>query len=155
MSGLRFSRHASRQVGTHSERTSREHGIEYYQAAVKKKLEGIIAKRKGSTYQPGTRSPDWLKIKQVKTCECVVFGYTEGAGNREETFGALLLGLYDEGNPVYVGRVGTGFSDQDLSRIIKQLEAIDITLHGSMKKIYPRAAAGFNPSSLHKSDTKK
>jgi DNA ligase D-like protein (predicted ligase)/DNA ligase D-like protein (predicted 3'-phosphoesterase) len=104
-----------------------EHGIEYYQAAVKKKLEGIIAKRKDSIYQPGVRSPDWLKIKQVKTCDCVVFGYTQGTGNREESFGALLLGLYDEGKPVYVGRVGTGFSDQDLSRIIKQLEAIEIS----------------------------
>ncbi|MHA2394737.1 MAG: ATP-dependent DNA ligase, partial [Promethearchaeota archaeon] len=70
-----------------------KHGVEYYEAAVKKELEGIIAKRKDSTYQPGTRSPDWLKIKQVKTCDCVIFGYTPGEGNRRETFGALLLGL--------------------------------------------------------------
>jgi bifunctional non-homologous end joining protein LigD len=103
-----------------------EHGEEYYQAAIKKQLEGIIAKRKDSTYQPGARSPDWLKIKQVKTCDCVVFGYTSGSGNREEAFGALLLGLYDMGKPIYVGRVGTGFSDQDLSRIKTQLEAITV-----------------------------
>jgi len=104
-----------------------EHGIEYYQAAVQKNLEGIIAKRRDSTYQPGVRSPDWLKIKQVKSCDCVVFGYTQGTGNREGSFGALLLGLYDEGAPVYVGRVGTGFSDSDLSSILAQLEKIKIT----------------------------
>lgn len=104
----------------------REYGIEYYQAATQKKLEGIIAKRQNSTYQPGTRSPDWLKIKQVKTCDCVIFGYTQGTGNRIDTFGALLLGLYEEGNPLYVGRVGTGFSDQDLTIILKQLKTIEI-----------------------------
>ncbi|MFC1803632.1 non-homologous end-joining DNA ligase, partial [Thermoproteota archaeon] len=103
-----------------------EHGIQYFEEVVKKDFEGIIAKRLDSTYQPGARSPDWLKIKQVKTCDCVVFGYSPGIGNREITFGALLLGLYDEGKPVYVGRVGTGFSDQDLSGIIKQLESIQV-----------------------------
>jgi DNA ligase D-like protein (predicted ligase)/DNA ligase D-like protein (predicted 3'-phosphoesterase) len=104
-----------------------EQGIEYYQAVIQNHLEGIIAKRRNSTYQPGVRSPDWLKIKHVKTCDCVVFGYTKGTGNRKDTFGALLIGLYDEGVPVYIGRVGTGFSDQDLTNILLQLEAI----HGS------------------------
>ena len=102
----------------------KEYGIEYYQAATQKNLEGIMAKRLASTYQPGTRSPDWLKIKKVKTCDCVVFGYTKGTGSRMETFGALLLGLYDEGKPVYVGRVGTGFSDKDLRDLLQQLESI-------------------------------
>lgn len=105
----------------------REYGKEYYEAAVLKNLEGIIAKRRDSAYQPGARSPDWLKIKQVKTCDCVVFGYTQGAGNRSITFGALLLGLYDADKPVYVGRVGTGFSDEDLSNIYEQLEAIQVS----------------------------
>jgi DNA ligase D-like protein (predicted ligase)/DNA ligase D-like protein (predicted 3'-phosphoesterase) len=99
-----------------------EQGVEYYEAAIKKELEGIIAKRKDSTYQPGTRSPDWLKIKHVKICDCVIFGYTQGEGNRRETLGALLLGLFDEGTPVYVGRVGTGFSDKDLISIRGLLE---------------------------------
>ena len=103
-----------------------EFGIDYYKAAIQKNLEGIMAKRRESTYQPGVRSPDWLKIKQVKTCDCVVFGYTLGTGNREGTFGALLLGLYDESKPVYVGRVGTGFSDQDLSKILERLAALKI-----------------------------
>ena len=104
----------------------REYGIEYYQAVVQKNLEGIIAKKRDSVYQPGARSPDWLKIKQVKTCDCVVFGYTPGIGTREGSFGALLLGLYEEGKPVYVGRVGTGFSDSDLKGILARLEEITI-----------------------------
>jgi DNA ligase D-like protein (predicted ligase)/DNA ligase D-like protein (predicted 3'-phosphoesterase) len=103
-----------------------EYGIEYYKAAISKNLEGIIAKRLDSTYQPGMRSSDWLKIKQVKTCDCVVFGYTPGTGNRKGTFGALLLGLYDGGNPVYVGRVGTGFNENDLTNIIKKLEEFEV-----------------------------
>lgn len=99
-----------------------EHGVNYYEAILKKDLEGIIAKRKDSTYTPGSRSPDWLKIKEVKTCDCVVFGYTKGEGSREHTFGALLLGLYDEGRPVFVGRVGTGFTDSNLTSIREQLD---------------------------------
>jgi DNA ligase D-like protein (predicted ligase)/DNA ligase D-like protein (predicted 3'-phosphoesterase) len=102
----------------------REYGAQYYEAVMLKNLEGIIAKRRDSTYQPGVRSSDWLKIKQVKTCDCVVFGYTQGRGNRNDTFGALLLGLYNEGKPVYVGRVGTGFSDQDLTSIHRRLQNI-------------------------------
>ena len=54
-------------------------------------LEGIIAKKKSSKYSQGTRSRDWLKIKDVKTQDCVVIGYTRGEGNRENYFGSLLL----------------------------------------------------------------
>lgn len=104
----------------------REHGIQYYEIAVKRDLEGIIAKKLSSTYQPGTRSYDWLKIKRVKSCDCVIFGYTIGEGAREDTFGALLLGLYDEGKPVYVGRVGTGLTDSDLKELKKSLDKLKI-----------------------------
>lgn len=123
-----------------------EYGTEYYEAATLKNLEGIIAKRRDSTYQPGTRSPDWLKIKQVKTCDCVVFGYSPGSGAREETFGALLLGLYDEGEPVYVGRVGTGFSDQDLSKILKQLEPLKTSTPWFNEPDIPMGSTWVKPS---------
>ena len=104
-----------------------EHGLEYFQAVVDRNLEGIVAKRKDSTYQPGIRSSDWLKLKQVKTCDCAVFGYTVGTGNREETFGSLLLGLYDEGKAVYVGKVGTGFNYQELAKLKKKLDYLEVT----------------------------
>ena len=72
-----------------------ETGEDYYRAALEKGVEGIMAKKKQSSYEPGKRSNNWLKIKPVKTCDCVIFGYTEGEGNREKTFGSLILGLYD------------------------------------------------------------
>jgi bifunctional non-homologous end joining protein LigD len=103
--------------------TIEEKGINYYKAAEKQNLEGIIAKKKSSSYQPGVRSSDWLKIKHVKTCDCVIFGYTLGKGARSSTFGALILGLYDAGKPVYVGRAGTGFSDESLHEIRDILDA--------------------------------
>jgi DNA ligase D-like protein (predicted ligase)/DNA ligase D-like protein (predicted 3'-phosphoesterase) len=102
----------------------KEHGVDYYEAAVRRGLEGVVAKRLSSTYQPGARSSDWLKVKRVKSCDCVVFGYTPGEGGRADTFGALLLGLYDEGRPVYVGRVGTGFTDLDLRGIRNTLDGL-------------------------------
>jgi DNA ligase D-like protein (predicted ligase)/DNA ligase D-like protein (predicted 3'-phosphoesterase) len=87
-------------------------GVAYYRAALEKGVEGIMAKKKQSFYEPGKRSNNWLKIKPVKTCDCVIFGYTEGEGNREKTFGSLILGLYDVTIPVFIGKVGTGFSQE-------------------------------------------
>ncbi len=112
-----------------------EEGEAYYKAALQKGIEGIIAKRKDSPYEPGVRSGNWLKIKKVASCDCVIFGYTKGEGAREGAFGALLLGLYDAGKPVFVGKVGTGFSDRTMELLLgafkplevpeKTLEAVD------------------------------
>lgn len=96
-----------------------EIGEKYYEAALQKGVEGIMAKKKPGHYEPGRRSGNWLKIKPMKSCDCVIFGYTEGEGSREKTFGALILGLYDGADPVYVGKVGTGFSDNDLDSLLK------------------------------------
>src|SRR3990170_1811332 len=65
-----------------------EEGITYYEAALQKGVEGIIAKKKDSRYEPGVRSNNWLKIKPILSCDCVIFGYTAGQGKRGETFGA-------------------------------------------------------------------
>lgn len=103
-----------------------EKGEAYYKAALEKGLEGIMAKKKDGVYESGIRSGNWLKIKKLRSCDCVIFGYTTGTGIRRETFGALLLGLYDkEGKPVYVGKVGTGFSHDSLvslSEIFQKLK---------------------------------
>jgi DNA ligase D-like protein (predicted ligase)/DNA ligase D-like protein (predicted 3'-phosphoesterase) len=104
--------------------TVSEHGVNYYEAVIQKGLEGVVAKRKNSMYQPGIRSSDWLKITKQETCDCVVFGYTQGVGGRETTFGALILGLYDGNSPVYVGRVGTGFTEKDLERTKDTMESL-------------------------------
>ncbi|MGH8893191.1 MAG: non-homologous end-joining DNA ligase [Actinomycetes bacterium] len=74
-------------------------------------LEGVMAKRRASTYHPGRRSRDWLKVKHVRMQEVVVGGWSPGEGNRTGRIGSLLLGVNDEdGRLVYAGHVGTGFS---------------------------------------------
>jgi DNA ligase D-like protein (predicted ligase)/DNA ligase D-like protein (predicted 3'-phosphoesterase) len=101
-------------------------GEAYFEAAMQKGLEGIMAKKKTSQYQPGVRSGNWLKIRKLRSCDCVIFGYTEGTGARKNTFGALVLGLYDKsGNPVYVGKVGTGFSEETLEVMLSKFRKIE------------------------------
>jgi bifunctional non-homologous end joining protein LigD len=92
-------------------------GEDYYRAAVAQGLEGVMAKRKDSPYEPGVRSGAWLKIRPDKSCDCVIAGYTPGLGGRGPAFGALLLGLYENGKLVPVGKVGTGFSDRLLTEL--------------------------------------
>ncbi|MFZ1128266.1 non-homologous end-joining DNA ligase [Methanoregula sp.] len=95
-------------------------GEDYYRAAVAQGLEGVMAKRKDSPYKPGIRSGMWLKIKAQKSCDCVIAGYTPGRGARSPAFGALLLGLYENGQLVPVGRVGTGFSTRLLVELMER-----------------------------------
>jgi bifunctional non-homologous end joining protein LigD len=102
-----------------------EKGEAYYQLALDKGLEGVMAKKKDSYYEEGLRTGSWLKIKKLRTCDCVIFGYTKGADSREKTFGALLLGLYDkDGKPVYVGKVGTGFTEEMLGILTDKFEKL-------------------------------
>jgi|GEM_PF-116542 len=97
-----------------------EKGRDYYKVVTDAGLEGIMAKRIDSVYEPGQRSSTWLKIKEIHTCDCVIFGFTRGTGARAGTFGALILGLYQQGLPVYVGKVGTGFSDSLLRSLLAE-----------------------------------
>jgi DNA ligase D-like protein (predicted ligase)/DNA ligase D-like protein (predicted 3'-phosphoesterase) len=101
-----------------------EEGESYYEAAIKRGIEGVVAKRKDSRYEPGTRSGSWLKIKRLTSCDCVIFGYTRGQGNRKKTFGALILGLHDAGNPTFVGKVGTGFSEEALELLTQTFSTL-------------------------------
>jgi bifunctional non-homologous end joining protein LigD len=81
-------------------------------------LEGVVAKRLDSPYQPGVRSRDWVKVKRVARQELVVGGWMPGKGKRGESIGALLGGVYEaDGRLRYVGRVGSGFSDSELRRL--------------------------------------
>lgn len=79
-------------------------------------LEGLVAKRLDSKYRPGERSPAWIKVRNRHRQEFVVGGWSEGEGSRRGTFGALLLGVYRPGarRLTFMGRVGTGFDDDDL-----------------------------------------
>src|SRR3954471_23863284 len=87
--------------------------------------EGLIAKDAASTYQPGRRSPAWRKIKLLKEQEFVVGGWTEPRQTRTH-FGALLLGVQEQGRLKYVGHTGTGFDQKELARVWKLLKAREI-----------------------------
>ena len=87
-------------------------------------LEGVMAKRASSPYRLGRRSRDWLKIKHTLTQEVVVAGWRPGNGARAATVGSLLLGIPEGGELRYVGRVGTGFSDRDLTDLRARLDKL-------------------------------
>jgi DNA ligase D-like protein (predicted ligase)/DNA ligase D-like protein (predicted 3'-phosphoesterase) len=103
-------------------------GEDYYRAAVARGLEGVMAKRMDSPYEPGVRSGAWLKIKALKSCDCVIAGYTAGRGGRSPAFGALLLGLYEGGKLVPAGKVGTGFSDRLLAELREKFAPLVTTV---------------------------
>jgi bifunctional non-homologous end joining protein LigD len=99
-------------------------GARVHAASQENGLEGIVAKRLASTYRPGLRSPDWRKIKNIRTQSVVVGGWRPGQGRRAGGIGSLLVGVPDdEGRLVYVGHVGTGFSDQDLRDLERMFTA--------------------------------
>jgi bifunctional non-homologous end joining protein LigD len=101
----------------------REDGEAFYEEACAAGWEGLIAKEAASKYVGG-RSRSWLKFKCVRRQELVVGGWTDPGGARSG-FGALLLGYYDRGEVHYAGKVGTGFSDAQLSDIHKRLREIE------------------------------
>ena len=85
------------------------------------RLEGVVAKRRGSVYQAGSRGRTWLKIKHRLEQSVVVGGWRPGNGNRDGTIGALLLGIPEDGGLRYVGRVGSGFTDAGLAEALRRL----------------------------------
>jgi bifunctional non-homologous end joining protein LigD len=87
-------------------------------------LEGVMLKRLDSVYAPGKRTGAWLKVKNVSRQEMVIGGWTPGEGRRRDQLGALLVGYFEDGEePVlrYGGKVGTGFSDEDLAALTARL----------------------------------
>ena len=83
----------------------------------KQALEGVLAKRLTSRYEPGRRSRDWIKVKHARTQEVVVGGWQPGKGRRAGTIGSLLLGVPGPDGLEYVGQVGTGFTDEMLANL--------------------------------------
>lgn len=86
-------------------------GSEFLEAAKRIGLEGIMAKRKTSTYHIKDRTKDWLKIKANKRQEVVIGGYTQN-DESPKPFSSLLVGVYEGKKLVYTGKIGTGFSDK-------------------------------------------
>jgi bifunctional non-homologous end joining protein LigD len=100
----------------------RGQGAALLEASREQGLEGIVAKRLDSTYQPGRRSSAWVKVKNVNRQDVVIGGYTPGEGGRASTLGALAVGVMKDGEPHYAGKVGTGFTETTLATLMKELK---------------------------------
>jgi bifunctional non-homologous end joining protein LigD len=98
-------------------------GLLAYRQAQRKGWEGILAKDGSSPYEPGKRTRTWLKIKCHLESEFVIGGYTPPAGRRTH-FGALLVGLYGGRRLRYAGKVGTGYSQSDLSELARKMRPL-------------------------------
>jgi len=98
-----------------------EKGKKMFETAKTMGIEGIMAKKRSSKYEPGRRVKNWLKIKALKRQEAVIFGVTEPRGQRE-AFGSLVLGAYENGKPLYIGQSGGGFTNAELNRLKKKFE---------------------------------
>lgn len=116
------------------------------QAAKAGHLEGVLAKRTSSHYTPGRRSKDWLKIKNTCRQEFVVGGWLPGAGNRTGRIGALLAGYHDHAGALrFAGKVGTGFTDAELTRLGVRFEALARSASPFADKVPYKAARFLEP----------
>jgi len=98
-------------------------GIEFFHAAEKMGMEGIIAKKADSVYTSDLRSKEWLKIKAHKRQEVIIAGFTRNEGT-SKPFSALAMAVYDNGKLRYVGKVGTGFNDKVQKEMMEQFKPL-------------------------------
>jgi bifunctional non-homologous end joining protein LigD len=98
-------------------------GIDFFAAAERMGLEGIIAKKADSAYTSDLRSKEWLKVKVQRRQEVVIAGYTQNEGTGK-SFSALVLGVYKNGELQFVGKVGTGFSDKLQKEMMAQFKPL-------------------------------
>ena len=118
-----------------------EKGMDLFQAARQRGLEGIVAKKRNGCYEE-KRTRDWLKIKITRRQECVIGGYTDPEGTRQH-FGSLVLGLYDNKKRlIHVGQAGTGFDQKLLKQVFDRLHAIETSKNpfhgeiGGLRKVH-------------------
>jgi bifunctional non-homologous end joining protein LigD len=89
-------------------------------------FEGVMAKKRASVYEPGKRSRNWLKVKPgLQKQEFAIVGYTRGQGRRSGSFGSLVLAVKQGEDLVWVGNVGTGFSEDEIERLLRNLRPLE------------------------------
>ncbi len=124
-------------------------GIAFFETAKERGLEGIIAKKKDSQYARGSRSKEWLKIKNVQSTEVVIAGYTEPKGGRTH-FGSLIIANKKGKAWEYRGHVGTGFPAALLASLKKKMEPLEtdvspfktkVALNGEVTWLKPKLVA--------------
>jgi bifunctional non-homologous end joining protein LigD len=113
-------------------------------------LEGIVAKRLSSRYEPGRRSRSWIKTALLNTQEVLIGGWKPGDGRRAGMIGSLLLGAYDRsGRLAYLGKVGTGFTDampRDLNSRLEPLVRPDNPFETPIPREDSRGVVWTNPT---------
>jgi bifunctional non-homologous end joining protein LigD len=87
-------------------------------------IEGVVAKKLDRPYQPGVRASHWIKVKNVRTQDVVIGGWTPGEGGRSTSLGSLAVGVMEGDELVYSGKVGTGFTEQSLALVKRELEPL-------------------------------
>jgi bifunctional non-homologous end joining protein LigD len=100
-----------------------ENGIGFFKKIKEDNLEGIIAKKKDSLYTPDIRTKEWLKIKNHKSQEAIIVGFTAPKRSRQH-FGSLLLAQYKRGKLQYIGHAGTGFTDKTLKELMQKMQPL-------------------------------
>ncbi len=112
-------------------------GEQYYKIVVANGLEGVVAKRKNSVYEPGIRSESWLKLKPTRSCDCVIIGFTGGEESRESTFGSLAVGLYNKSKLEHICNVSSGLSQSDLIALKEFFTKTSIAQNGRVTFVKP------------------
>jgi len=100
-----------------------EHGEDFFKAVKAEDMEGVIAKRIDSLYITGSRTREWLKIKNHKSQEAIIIGFTSPKGSRIH-FGSLLLAQYDKDKLQYIGHAGTGFTENSLHELMVKMKPL-------------------------------
>jgi len=94
-------------------------------AVVAQDMEGVIAKRRGSTYRPGRRTGDWVKVKTRQDGEFLILGWTPGRGARE-ALGSLVLGERGDEGITWAGNVGSGLDERSIADLLRRMEALRV-----------------------------
>lgn len=100
-----------------------EYGVDFFQVVKSNGLEGIVAKKKNSQYEPGKRTPNWLKMPTEIRQEFVIGGWTESESNRP--FRSLLFGYYEDGKLINAGHAGGGFKESEMPQILAKLRNLE------------------------------
>lgn len=109
-----------------------KNGESLWKVIEQRKIEGVMAKTLSGLYEPGHRSASWLKIKFFKTIDCIILGYTKG----RRIISSLSLGAYENDELIYIGKVGTGFTEKSMEILYKYLKKIE---KSDIKKIKAKA----------------
>ncbi len=126
----------------------------FYKRALELGHEGLMAKRLDSIYEPGNRGKKWLKIKPtMENLDLVIIGAEWGEGRRAHLLGSFLVAAYDpnSGEFVPVGKVGSGFTDEDLMEFTKMLKPLIVREEGKFVEIEPKVVIEVTYQEIQKS----